>query len=422
MSLRVWLPLTGHLDNQGLSDITVTNNGATVDNSGKLGQCYIFTGSEYLRIDKKVIDTEQYSISMWFNTTTTSGHQCLFNTRKLSSREVAIYILSGGTLRIDTSSTWSTIPITTNTWYHIVFVQNATTQYLYVNGVQSNTRNATSVIDNISNICTIGCEHLNGASLGTYFRGKINDVRIYDHALSPKEVKLLSKGLVAHYQLNDNITENDFNIVYDSSGYNYHGKPITTTLSCSDDTARNTLSTQFNGTDDGVLIENLPLSNIINSAVTYSFWIKPNGENGARSVYFGSYSGVSWSVEKTTGNILRLYWNGSPDETCSGATISDGVWQHICITKYGTSDVKVYINGVQKWTSTANHANLTFPTTYRIGRDVRSGDGTPYKGLMSDFRIYATALSAQDILELYQAPVSISNTGAMFTQGEFIES
>jgi len=211
------------------------------------------------------------------------------------------------------------------------------------------------------------------------------------------------------------------NVVYDSSGHNYHGETMTTTMISSSDTPRNLISTHFNGTYDGVIINNLPLSNIINSAVTYSFWIKPESETGARSVYFGSYSGTSWSIEKSTANVLRLYWNGSPDELCTGATLTDGEWQHICITKNGTSDVKVYINGVEKWTSTAAHSALTFPTTYRIGRDTRSNDGTPYKGLMSDFRIYATALSAEDIQQLYNAPVSVTNTGAMMTQGEFVE-
>lgn len=189
-------------------------------------------------------------------------------------------------------------------------------------------------------------------------------------------------------------------IVYDTSGHQYNGTQIGT-FTYSEDTPKYRVSTQFNGTDNGILISNIQLSNIINTAVTYSFWIKPSGENGARSVYFGSYSGNSWSIEKTAGNLIRGYWNGNPDVVYSGATITDNTWQHICITKNGTSDIKVYINGILKATSTTAHNNISFPTTYRIGRDTRSGDGTPYKGLMSDFRIYATALSADEVKYLY---------------------
>ena len=202
-------------------------------------------------------------------------------------------------------------------------------------------------------------------------------------------------------------------IEYDCSGFCNNGNKMTDTITYTSDTPKYAVSTHFNGTYDGILIENLALKDIINSTVTYAFWIKPESESSGRSVYFGSYSGTSWSIEKTAGGQLRLYWNGSPDETCSGVNITDGVWQHICITKNGTNDIKVYINGVQKWSSTAAHNNLNFPTTYRIGRDTRSNDGTPYRGLMSDFRIYATALSASNVQSLYQNCATIDPDGTI---------
>jgi len=46
VSLRVWLPLNGTLDNQGLDDITTTlSGGIAIDNSGKIGKCYNFDGT-----------------------------------------------------------------------------------------------------------------------------------------------------------------------------------------------------------------------------------------------------------------------------------------------------------------------------------------------------------------------------------------
>lgn len=42
MSLQIWLPLNKNLQNKGLIPVSVTNNGATIDNNGKIGKCYKF--------------------------------------------------------------------------------------------------------------------------------------------------------------------------------------------------------------------------------------------------------------------------------------------------------------------------------------------------------------------------------------------
>jgi hypothetical protein len=45
MSLRVWLPLDGALNNCGISEVSATANGATINTAGKIGSCYVFDGS-----------------------------------------------------------------------------------------------------------------------------------------------------------------------------------------------------------------------------------------------------------------------------------------------------------------------------------------------------------------------------------------
>ena len=172
--------------------------------------------------------------------------------------------------------------------------------------------------------------------------------------------------------------------------------------------------------EDEEIMKNFSVEYMISEPAAYAITAleqsgyKPENENDGRSVYFGSYSGNSWSVEKTANHQLRLYWNGSPDEFFNDCIIADDVWQLICITKSGTNDVKIYKNGVQVATSTKTHSELNFPTTYRIGRDVRSNDGTPYKGLMSDFRIYATALSADDVMALYKNAGYVDSDGNVY--------
>ena len=63
MSLQVWLPLTKDLRNQGLNKTIVTNNGATIDAAGKIGNCYFLSAiaamCEFPRlISQTIISTE----------------------------------------------------------------------------------------------------------------------------------------------------------------------------------------------------------------------------------------------------------------------------------------------------------------------------------------------------------------------------
>ena len=84
-------------------------------------------------------------------------------------------------------------------------------------------------------------------------------------------------------------------------------------------------------------------------------------------------------------------------------------WNMITMVRDGTNEL-YYVNGDLKKTIEAK----SMPTgTYRIG----SWNGLTsqnYYGLMSDFRIYATCLSVDDIKELYQVGASIDKSGNMY--------
>lgn len=72
-------------------------------------------------------------------------------------------------------------------WHHVAGVINGTTATIYVDG-QDLTRD--SVVDPLAagtTHLTIGCI----GSFGSYFRGQLDDLRIYDRALSPSEIQIL---------------------------------------------------------------------------------------------------------------------------------------------------------------------------------------------------------------------------------------
>ena len=82
MALRVWLPLNGNLDNQGLSNARFTTATATIDNNGKIGKCYSFTATTgigiYLNAGISVanfmstyINNHSWTLCAWIITTST---------------------------------------------------------------------------------------------------------------------------------------------------------------------------------------------------------------------------------------------------------------------------------------------------------------------------------------------------------------
>lgn len=180
---------------------------------------------------------------------------------------------------------------------------------------------------------------------------------------------------------------------------------------------KRTSCTYFDGTDDGVQISLPSLNNVLSDKFTISFWIKPVGEAGARSVYFGSNGDVAFifNIEKNASNQLRYYWNiGSPDYNNTAFTIADDVWQHIAVVRESATSTKFYKNGTLINTYTTNCPAITNTnSTFYLGRDNRTG-ATCYKGYMSDFRLYATAFTADEIKALYSIPAEIDKTGKVY--------
>lgn len=221
LSLLYWLPMLGSLKNQGLSEATPVNHGATINNSGKLGKYYSFSGSsQYIDTGfKESISTGDFTISAWVKLTsdTTKTYQPIISNKTTAANSVgfAIYFnhnqnkflwsTADGTnaTEIWTTNTFADVY---NTWTHVVMVRNSSDPkigYFYINGERQDlasvppVRNITNATYNmiIGDIAT----HNNAAYLWT---GDICDVRIYDEAIPPKLAKEISKGLVLHYPLN----------------------------------------------------------------------------------------------------------------------------------------------------------------------------------------------------------------------------
>ena len=71
-----------------------------------------------------------------------------------------------------------------NTWAHLAATYDGATMRFYVNGVQVASRAQTGAIATSTNPLQIGGDSI----FGQYFAGRIDEVRIYNRALSASEV------------------------------------------------------------------------------------------------------------------------------------------------------------------------------------------------------------------------------------------
>lgn len=209
MSLLVWLPLNGDFKNQGLyGDINFTATGTVSDVDGKIGKAKGFASSNVIAPFSFTLGSEA-SVCCWVYYTafpSTSSNDWIFEVASTSSYANGVFALStyhktlltviaGG--KYDSTYTHG---FSLNTWYHIAFVWKGSTAYLYINGDLKKTyTNLNGGTVTTGNKISLGS---NVANSSTKLNGRLNDVRLYDNALSAKEVKEISKGLLFHYPLN----------------------------------------------------------------------------------------------------------------------------------------------------------------------------------------------------------------------------
>jgi hypothetical protein len=249
---------------------------------------------------------------------------------------------------------------------------------IYVNGILSNT-DSTGVNAAVSaQIASIGSY----ANATSFFNGTLDDVRVYNRALSASEVKQiynegtgakvnastqttqgsgsLSQGLVGLWTMDGADTTDK---IYDRSGNNNNGYFNSGTATSSAKTiGKLGQALKFSGSQYVTTGYTIPAQSSATS-FTWSAWAKVGSGNGCCSVIMGFRNGATW-VKLTPTKFEYVDGAGG-----ISYTIPTGQWVHIVVVKNGSS-LTYYANNAVVGTAT-NSSSAASQTMY-FGEDRRS--------------------------------------------------
>jgi len=184
------------------NDASTNDNHASEENDpgidlGVFGtRSYTFDGADdHLRIDDDpsldMSDTDAVTVSMWvYKDTSQSGWIALF---QHSDQSYNLHFNGDQPLFTIYDGSWNSATagfgLNTNTWYHVTGVFDGSTVTMYVNGQPVATATASEV--DSANIDIGIAENIDRN--GRHFEGKIDEVRVYDRALTDTQVESLSE-------------------------------------------------------------------------------------------------------------------------------------------------------------------------------------------------------------------------------------
>ena len=431
MSLQVWLPLNGNLNNQGLDgSLEFTNTAsATVATDGKIGSCYSFSAtsgtglllskgksaSEFMDV---YINHHSWSMCAWIRTT--SNDNVVFGLTyglRLWCGSTNYVHLYNNTRNVSASNNISTID---GKWHHICATYNTLDNAVnvYVDGIKGTTSyypSGETYASSWSNSVAIGRDFNNSiASSHYYFQGSMNDVRIYDHCLSAKEVKEISKGLLCHYKL-------------DNKGF---GNPnLITTMSSGGRTTLNGkygLNADFSQNLDTWGYFNVSPALELNSAYTLSFDVSNFPRGGAWS--FNLWNNANYGVGTITkdGHYTYTFVPSESklpnDYSLTKFLFDDGGRTNPAGTVYFTNFKIEKGDRATPWcphTSDSLYASLGLDSTTEVDCSGLSNNGTKIGGLSSSTNPLSIRYESCYDFDGSTGSIQIPNLSTLAPSGEF---
>ena len=179
----------------------------TTDRHSQSNNAMTFNGSDdYVDLSNvNIIGSDTtYTIAAWVKRST-AGTGSIYGEYYSPSAYTRHYFVvnSGGTYTLDEyppsgagGGVDGSTKIPENTWTHIAVVVNGSTESFYYNGQPDGSGTSETYTSDAPNKAGIGARAFDSQPTGWYvpFKGSLDDIRIYNRALSAEEVKMMYQG------------------------------------------------------------------------------------------------------------------------------------------------------------------------------------------------------------------------------------
>lgn len=357
------------------------------------------------------------TVAVWFNASYLDGTQrVLFSKGDFQNDRNGIVM----SVRDSVGITWELasasaamasatgVPLTTGRWYQVVLTWDGADVYAYLNASQID--HFPQTLTPITTVYPI--RFGNDNVIHRQYRGAIDDVRIYNRALSAGEVSQLYSAGAPTIKAKDNTGLIGYWSFEDATGTkatDFSGNGNTGTLAGSGGAnnlpqwvaGKRGKALSFDGNDDRV-----DLGSGINITTQGSFCLWYNLNSTADS-YAEILTKESGTTQFTIGRYAatdRLYFYDGTNTDTTALGYGYNQWVHLCVV-INSGALQYYLNGVAADTGTTVNPLNTLSANTSIGIN----NGQNFKGLIDDVRIYNRALSAADVLNLYNAGATTAN-------------
>ncbi|MBF0478305.1 MAG: LamG domain-containing protein [Candidatus Omnitrophica bacterium] len=304
-------------------------------------------------------------------------------------------------------------------WYHFALVYDGATASFYLNGVFTNSKVIT--LNTTDSPFKIGTGTWTG--IGS-FNGLVDDVRVYNRALTAQDVA----DLYHVFQPNDGLVgwwtfdEGAGTVAHDSSGQGNNGSLAG---SASWANGKNGKALGLDGAAGSKVVLGNPASlDFGTGSFSYGMWVYPVSNIGSWDMPWnkGGSSAVTagFDIELGTGAWVTGISDGTRIKVNnflpSGGLLNQ--WTHIfVVVDKSVSKLYVYVNGTKTNTDQDISGLGSVSNAYQATIGSFSSNLHMFNGYIDDVRIYSRALSAAEVAALYRDGSGPTLTGLTTING-----